>query len=32
MVTMRVVRGRSNPGNGEFRDFEIDVEVFVPLT
>lgn len=32
MVTMRVVRGRSNPGNDEFRDFEIDVEVFVPLT
>lgn len=32
MVTMRVVRGRSNPGNAEFRDFEIDIEVFVPLT
>lgn len=32
MITMRVVRGRSNPGNGEFRDFEIDIEVFVPLT
>ena len=32
MVTMRVVRGRSNPGNGEFKDFEIDIEVFVPLT
>ena len=32
MVTMRVVRGRSNPGNAEFRDFEIDVEIFVPLT
>ena len=32
MFTMRVVRGRSNPGNAEFRDFEIDIEVFVPLT
>jgi hypothetical protein len=32
MVTMRVVRGRSNPGNAEFRDFEIDIEIFVPLT
>ncbi len=32
MVTMRVVRGRSNLGNAEFRDFEIDIEVFVPLT
>lgn len=32
MVTMRVVRGRANPGNNEFRDFELDIEVFVPLT
>lgn len=32
MITMRVVRGRSNPGNAEFRDFEIDIEIFVPLT
>lgn len=32
MVTMRVVRGRANPGNDEFRDFELDIEVFVPLT
>lgn len=32
IVTMRVVRGRSNPGNNEFRDFELDLEVFVPLT
>lgn len=32
ILTMRVVRGRSNPGNAEFRDFEIDIEVFVPLT
>ena len=29
---MRVVRGRSNSENDEFRDFEIDIEVFVPLT
>ena len=29
---MRIVRGRSNPGNNEFRDFELDLEVFVPLT
>lgn len=32
MISMRVVRGRSNLENGEFRDFEIDIEVFVPLT
>ena len=32
LIAMRVVRGRSNPENGEFRDFEIDIEVFVPLT
>ena len=32
MITMRVVRGRANPGNNEFRDFELDIEVFVPLT
>lgn len=32
IVTMRVVRGRANPGNGEFRDFELDIEIFVPLT
>ena len=32
MITMRVVRGRANPGNDEFRDFELDIEVFVPLT
>lgn len=32
IVTIRVVRGRLNSENGEFRDFEIDVEVFVPLT
>ena len=32
IVTIRVVRGRSNPKNDEFRDFEIAIEVFVPLT
>ena len=32
IIAMRVVRGRSNPGNNEFRDFELDIEVFVPLT
>lgn len=32
LVALRVVYGRSNPGNDEFRDFEIDIEVFVPLT
>ena len=32
IIAIRVVRGRSNPENEEFRDFEIDIEVFVPLT
>lgn len=32
LIVLRVVYGRSNPGNDEFRDFQIDVEVFVPLT
>lgn len=32
IIAIRVVRGRSNEGNNEFRDFEIDLEVFVPLT
>ena len=32
IVVIRVVRGKSNPGNDEFRDFRIDIEVFVPLT
>lgn len=32
IIVLRVVRGRSNPGNNEFRDFELDIEVFVPLT
>ena len=32
IVVVRVVRGNSNPGNDEFRDFRIDIEVFVPLT
>lgn len=32
IIVLRVVRGTSNPGNNEFRDFRIDIEVFVPLT
>lgn len=32
MVTIRVVRGLSNRGNDEFRDFQLAIEVFVPLT
>ena len=32
IITIRVVRGTSNPGNNEFRDFRIDIEVFTPLT
>lgn len=32
IVTIRVVRGQLNNTNSEFRDFEIDIEVFVPLT
>jgi hypothetical protein len=32
LITLRVVRGDSNNGNNEFRDFIIGIEVFVPLT
>lgn len=32
LLALRVVRGRSNEENNEFRDFEIDIEVFVPMT
>lgn len=32
LIALRVARGRSNPGNNEFRDFEINIEVFVPMT
>ena len=32
IIVLRVVRGTANPGNGEFRDFTINIEVFVPLT
>lgn len=32
LIALRVVRGRSNKENGEFRDFEIAIEVFVPMT
>lgn len=31
-IVLRVVRGLSNPENLEFRDFQINIEVFVPLT
>lgn len=32
IIVIRVVRGKPNPGNDEFRDFYINIEVFVPLT
>ena len=32
LIAIRVVRGRGNTENNEIRDFEIDIEVFVPLT
>lgn len=32
IITLRVVRGTANLGNNEFRDFELDLEIFVPLT
>lgn len=32
IVSLRVVRGDSNSENNEFRDFQIGIEVFVPLT
>lgn len=32
LIALRVVRGDSNPGNNEFRDFQIGIEVFVPMT
>ena len=32
IIVIRVVRGKANPGNDEFRDFRVDIEVFVPLT
>ena len=32
MVSLRVVRGLQNPQNTEFRDIEIGIEVFVPIT
>ena len=31
-MTIRVVRGRNNAENDQFKDFEIDIEIFVPLT
>lgn len=32
LIAIRVTRGRANGGNNEFRDFTINIEVFVPLT
>jgi hypothetical protein len=32
IVTLRVVRGTQNMENIQFRDFQINIEVFVPLT
>lgn len=32
LIALRIVRGDSNPSNGEFRNFQIGIEVFVPLT
>lgn len=32
LIAIRVVRGDSNSTNNEFRDFQIGVEVFVPMT
>ena len=32
IIALRVVSGISNPQNDEFRDFRINIEVFVPLT
>lgn len=32
LISLRVVSGDKNPGNGEFRDIEIAIEVFVPLS
>lgn len=32
LISLRVVRGRKNPENSEFRNVSISIEVFVPLT
>ena len=32
LISIRIVRGRKNPENGEFRNISISIEVFVPLT
>ncbi len=32
IVSLRVVRGKTNIENGEFRDISLGIEVFVPLT
>jgi hypothetical protein len=32
LISLRVVNGMTNRGNSEFRDIELGIEVFVPLT
>jgi len=32
LIALRVVEGSINPNNNEFRDIEIAIEIFVPLT
>ena len=32
LISLRVVRGNLNRSNDEFRDIQINIEVFVPLT
>lgn len=32
LISLRVVNGMTNKGNGEFRDIGLAIEVFVPLT
>lgn len=32
IVSIRIVRGRKNPGNDEFKDITLAIESFVPLT
>lgn len=32
LISLRLVRGITNRQNGEFRDFSLGIEVFVPLT
>lgn len=32
LISLRVINGMTNRGNGEFRDIGLGIEVFVPLT